>query len=69
MELELRTNLDGTLALNFWDSIGGQDMCLRIAPDGRVEELSFPPGEDETEIWTPIDLVARLFALANDHQV
>jgi hypothetical protein len=61
--LELRGNPDGTAMLNRWDSIGGEDTVLRLSPDGTVHELSYPDGDDETEIWTPVDLVAQLMTL------
>jgi len=62
LNLELYDSSDGTLILNRWDSMSGNDMVLRISPDGSVHELSFA-ADDETEIWTPVDLITRLRAL------
>jgi hypothetical protein len=67
LRLELRSQNDGTAMLNHWDSGEGHDTVLRLSPDGTVEELSFgPEPEDETEIWTPVDLVRRLLELCKD---
>jgi len=67
LNLELRAGLDGTAMLSHWDSMEGFDTVLRLEPDGGVFELSFADdAEDEAEIWTPVDLVARLLALCAD---
>jgi len=66
LNLELRAGPDGTAMLNHWDAAGGNDTVLRLEPDGGVFELSFADdAEDETEIWTPVDLVARLLELVS----
>lgn len=68
LRMELRGNPDGTAWLNHWDSIGGEDTVLRLSPGGAVHELSYADDdEDENapiEIWTPVELVARLLELA-----
>ena len=67
LKLELRRNDDGTAMLNHWDIAGGNDTVLRLTPDGDVHELSFEDDpEDETEIWTPVDLVDRLLAMVKE---
>lgn len=63
LRLELRGNPDGTVMLNHWDSIGGEDTVLRISPNRDVHELSYAD-DSEVEIWTPADLIARLLELA-----
>lgn len=64
MNLELRSQNDGTAWLNYWESAGGEERVFLLKPDGTAHELSFPPGEDETEIYTPVDLVAELLKMA-----
>ena len=66
LELELRSQVDGTATLTFWDSIDGNDVMLRISPDGTAAELSFD--DDESDVWTPVDLVARLLELCRDDE-
>ncbi len=63
LKLELRADADGTVMLNHWDSIGGEDTVLRLSPDGNTHELSFAD-DSEDETWTPVDLVSRLMELA-----
>jgi hypothetical protein len=66
LNLELRGVEDGTAWLNYWDGRGGNDRVFLLKLDGTVQELSFGPGEDETEIYTPVDLVAELLKLSKD---
>lgn len=62
LRLELRGNPDGTVMLNHWDTIGGEDTVLRLSPSGDVHELSYAD-DSENETWTPVELVARLLDL------
>lgn len=68
LNLELRSQGDGTAWLNFWDHAGGNDRVFVLKPDGTVQELSYGDGESETEIYTAVDLVSELLKMCEDKQ-
>ncbi len=62
MELELLAHKTGEVYLNRWDSINGKDRVFRLDEDGTAYEADF--GEDGEAVYTLVDLVAELRALA-----
>lgn len=68
LKLDLKGQKSGQVYLNYWDHDGGKDRVFRVDPNGDVFELSYAnePEENDSEIWTRIDLIQEFLKTASN---
>lgn len=64
--LELDTDSDGGVTL-YYEDINGKDRLFRIGEDGIAYEITY--NDCDEEVYTPINLVEVLCAMAREEEV